>query len=59
MSASANGKNLGRVKQVIGPVIDVEFEGGNLPAIFHAVKVTNPTISDKEWNRFRSRSALG
>jgi F-type H+-transporting ATPase subunit beta len=50
MSASANGKNLGRVKQVIGPVIDVEFEGGNLPAIFHAVKVTNPTISDKEWN---------
>jgi F-type H+-transporting ATPase subunit beta len=50
MSASANGKNMGRIKQVIGPVIDVEFEGGNLPAIFHAVKVSNPTISDKEWN---------
>jgi F-type H+-transporting ATPase subunit beta len=50
MSASANGKNLGRIKQVIGPVIDVEFEGGTLPAIYHAVKVTNPTISDKEWN---------
>jgi F-type H+-transporting ATPase subunit beta len=50
MSASANSKNTGRIKQVIGPVIDVEFEGGNLPAIYHAVKVTNPTISDKEWN---------
>jgi F-type H+-transporting ATPase subunit beta len=50
MSASANGKNMGRIKQVIGPVIDVEFEGGNLPAIYHAVKVSNPTISDKDWN---------
>jgi F-type H+-transporting ATPase subunit beta len=50
MSASANSKNLGRIKQVIGPVIDVEFESGNLPAIYHAVKVTNATINDKEWN---------
>ncbi len=43
-------KNEGRIVQVIGPVVDVEFEPGNLPAIFNAIKITNPTISDKEWN---------
>ncbi|MDR3607517.1 MAG: F0F1 ATP synthase subunit beta [Oligoflexia bacterium] len=50
MSASANPQNIGRIKQVIGPVVDVEFESGRLPAIFHAVKITNPTISDSQWN---------
>jgi F-type H+-transporting ATPase subunit beta len=49
MSASA-GQNLGRIKQVIGPIVDVEFESGRLPAIYHAVKVTNSAISNKEWN---------
>ena len=29
----------GRIVQVIGPVIDVAFEGGHLPAIHHAVRV--------------------
>jgi F-type H+-transporting ATPase subunit beta len=34
----------GRVVQVIGPVIDVEFPGGHLPEIYHAIVVhgTNP-----------------
>jgi F-type H+-transporting ATPase subunit beta len=50
MSASASSKNMGRIKQVIGPIVDVEFESGNLPAIYHAVKVTNSSINDKEWN---------
>jgi F-type H+/Na+-transporting ATPase subunit beta len=27
----------GRVVQVIGPVIDVEFPGGHLPEIYHAI----------------------
>lgn len=40
----------GYVKQVLGPVVDVEFEGGELPAINSALKVTNKTISDKEGN---------
>lgn len=40
----------GYVKQVLGPVVDVEFEGGDLPAINSALKVTNNTISDKEGN---------
>jgi F-type H+-transporting ATPase subunit beta len=30
----------GKVVQVIGPVVDIEFESGNLPAIFNAVRVT-------------------
>ncbi len=50
MSASATDKNLGRIKQVIGPVVDVEFEPGRLPAICQAVRVTNSSNSDKEWN---------
>ncbi len=43
-------KNEGRIVQVIGPVVDIEFESGNLPAIFNAIKISNPTISDAEWN---------
>ncbi|RTZ91593.1 MAG: F0F1 ATP synthase subunit beta, partial [Deltaproteobacteria bacterium] len=43
-------KNEGRIVQVIGPVVDIEFESENLPAIFNAVKISNPTISDEEWN---------
>ncbi len=40
----------GKVKQVTGPVVDVEFEGGELPAINSALRVTNKFISDSEFN---------
>jgi F-type H+-transporting ATPase subunit beta len=36
----------GRITQVIGPVVDVAFDGGQLPEIMHAITVTNPAISD-------------
>ncbi len=42
--------NKGRITQVIGPVVDVEFDAGNLPEIYHALKVSNPSIDDREWN---------
>ncbi len=42
--------NKGKIIQVIGPVVDVEFEPGKLPEIYHALKVSNPSISDQEWN---------
>ncbi|OHE23465.1 MAG: F0F1 ATP synthase subunit beta [Syntrophobacterales bacterium RBG_19FT_COMBO_59_10] len=42
--------NIGRVVQVIGPVVDVAFEGGKLPNIMNAVAITNPTINDTEDN---------
>jgi F-type H+-transporting ATPase subunit beta len=35
--------NVGKVIQVIGPVIDVEFEPGNLPAIYNALKIEADT----------------
>ena len=50
MSATANPQELGRIKQVIGPIVDVEFSPGHLPAIYDAVRVTNASNSDKAWN---------
>ncbi len=40
----------GKVKQVMGPVVDVEFEGGDLPSINSALRVTNKFISESEFN---------
>ena len=46
MSESTTGK----VLQIMGAVIDVEFSGGTIPGIFNALKVTNPSINDQEGN---------
>ena len=43
-------QNIGRISQVIGAVIDVEFEPGKLPEIYHALRVTNPAIDNRENN---------
>jgi F-type H+-transporting ATPase subunit beta len=40
----------GRITQVMGPVVDVQFDPGNLPSIFNALKLTNPAISDSQEN---------
>jgi len=32
-------ENVGKIMQVIGPVIDVKFEDGSLPAIYNAVRI--------------------
>jgi len=42
--------NKGKITQVIGPVVDVEFEAGKLPEIYHALKITNPSLGGEEWN---------
>jgi F-type H+-transporting ATPase subunit beta len=34
-------QNIGKIVQVIGPVIDVEFEAGHLPAIYNALRVVS------------------
>jgi F0F1-type ATP synthase beta subunit len=39
--------NMGKITQVLGAVIDVEFSDGNLPPIYNALKASNPAISDK------------
>jgi len=41
---------VGKIVQVIGPVVDVEFSGGDLPPIYGALKITNPRIDDQEEN---------
>jgi F-type H+-transporting ATPase subunit beta len=40
----------GKVIQVMGPVVDVEFPEGDLPPIFTALHVTNPAIDDTPGN---------
>ncbi len=43
-------ENIGKVLQVTGPVVDVEFEQGKLPTIYTALTITNPTINDEPDN---------
>ena len=40
----------GKIVQVMGPVVDVEFPEGKIPAIYNALKVSNPSISDQSDN---------
>jgi F-type H+-transporting ATPase subunit beta len=42
--------NIGKIVQVIGPVVDVAFEEGKLPSILNAITITNPAINDQEDN---------
>jgi F-type H+-transporting ATPase subunit beta len=44
------GENIGKITQVLGPVVDVEFEQGKLPTILTALLITNPTINDEPDN---------
>ena len=41
---------VGKVAQVIGPVVDIDFPPGQLPRILNALKVSNPSISGKADN---------
>jgi F-type H+/Na+-transporting ATPase subunit beta len=42
--------SVGKVTQVIGPVVDLEFPEGKLPSIFNAIRITNPAIDDRQEN---------
>ena len=56
---AANGEpaavHNGRVVQVIGPVIDVEFEAEHLPEIYNALRVDRPAVERDGWCRSRHR----
>lgn len=41
MSEETISQRVGRVVQVIGPVIDVEFKGMELPEIYNAIRITS------------------
>ncbi|MGM0452043.1 MAG: F0F1 ATP synthase subunit beta [Thermodesulfobacteriota bacterium] len=43
-------ENIGKITQVLGPVVDVEFEQGKLPEIMTALLISNPSINDQEDN---------
>jgi F-type H+-transporting ATPase subunit beta len=40
----------GKVLQVMGPVVDVAFPPGKVPEIYTALRISNPAISDEQWN---------
>ena len=40
----------GKITQVTGPVVDVEFPPGNLPEIYTALRTTNAAIDEREDN---------
>src|SRR5476651_2741576 len=41
-------KNIGKIVQIIGPVIDVEFEAGHLPEIYNALRVVSEAQGGRE-----------
>ncbi|MBT8763284.1 F0F1 ATP synthase subunit beta [Desulfohalobiaceae bacterium Ax17] len=45
-----SAQNIGKIVQVIGPVVDIEFPEGKLPNILNAIYITNPTIDDQPDN---------
>ena len=48
--ATATNVQSGKITQVIGPVVDVEFPPGGLPDIYTALAVTNPSIDERTEN---------
>jgi F-type H+-transporting ATPase subunit beta len=48
--ATATAVQNGKITQVIGPVVDVEFPAGGLPEIYTACTVTNPGIDARPDN---------
>lgn len=50
MQESPNAMSVGKISQVIGPVVDVDFPPGQLPRILNALTVTNPSLGDDKDN---------
>jgi F-type H+-transporting ATPase subunit beta len=46
MSAEQTAGNVGKIVQVVGPVVDVEFAPDQLPSIMNAIMVSNPAINE-------------
>src|ERR1700709_689032 len=45
MATAIASTHVGRVVQVIGPVLDVEFESGHLPELYNALQINAKTDS--------------
>src|ERR671927_1207412 len=38
-TATATAQQVGKIVAIIGPVVDVEFEAGHLPAVYNALRI--------------------
>jgi F-type H+/Na+-transporting ATPase subunit beta len=50
MATAIAAKQIGKVVQVIGPVLDVEFESGHLPELYNALEIHTTTDSGQQIN---------
>src|SRR4051812_25221158 len=50
MATAIAGKQIGKVVQVIGPVLDVEFESGHLPELYNALEIHTTTDTGQTIN---------
>jgi F-type H+-transporting ATPase subunit beta len=48
MATATATTHIGKVVQVIGPVLDVEFESGHLPELYNALEINSTTDSGQE-----------
>jgi len=46
MVETSTQQNIGKVTQIIGPVLDIQFSEGNLPPIYTAIKITGSDGTD-------------
>src|SRR3990167_11484194 len=42
---SSNLESTGKIIEIIGPVIDVEFQRGHVPEVYHALNVTDENLT--------------
>ncbi len=50
MEKGTSKSSNGRIVQIMGPVVDVEFPEGKLPPIYNALKLRNPSINGEQDN---------
>ena len=50
MNSNVANERIGKIIQVIGPVVDVEFPSGHLPEIYNALKITATNPAGQEIN---------
>ncbi len=50
MATDMSSNSMGRIVQVIGPVVDVAFDSAELPEINTALLATNPSVDNREDN---------
>ena len=48
MATTTAIKNIGKIVQVIGPVLDVEFEAEHLPELYNALEITGKAATGED-----------